>query len=236
MLKKSEPQSLESYLAQIAHELRDLPVSARVDELREIGAHLRALVLAGQQLENLDQAQATTVALKQFGEPRAIGRKLRKAWERKQPEAWWRVVLAATFAMSATALFPLPFLQGFFAFTQGIDPQLTGAPEQISIVVLTLKIFTLCFAFSLIMFMTYIVGFISPKRSRLVIVSLLISALLLTFASSPYSLSSFWISLAAGSFVSSVTGCFFGARHGRRLLSRIADARENTAANHSLLS
>ncbi len=94
MSRTPEAQSLEIYLSQIERELRDLPAQAHANEMREIEAHLSALVLAGQQLENLSHAQATAVALKQFGAPRAIGRKLRKAWERKQPEAWWRVIVA----------------------------------------------------------------------------------------------------------------------------------------------
>ena len=85
MLKRSEPQSLEQYLSQIAHELRALPPQARVEELREIEAHLRAMIEARGDVAGV---------LAQFGEPRRIGRKLRKAWQRKQPEAWWRAGLA----------------------------------------------------------------------------------------------------------------------------------------------
>ncbi len=87
MFNNSQPQSLEMYLAQIAHELRALPPQARADELREIEAHLAALVLASQQLDDTSHVLATNIALKQFGAPRKVGRNLRRAWERKQPEA-----------------------------------------------------------------------------------------------------------------------------------------------------
>lgn len=86
MLKKSKPQSLESYLAQIAHELRALPAQARADEMREIEAHLGAM---------LEQRGDVATVLMQFGKPRKVGRDLRRAWERKQDEAWWRLPLAA---------------------------------------------------------------------------------------------------------------------------------------------
>ena len=107
MFKSSKPQSLETYLAQIARELRDLPSQARADELREIEAHLRALVLASQQLEDLSADAATATALRQFGEPRNIGKKLRKSWQRQQPETWWRAVLApiaGTMSLATSAL------------------------------------------------------------------------------------------------------------------------------------
>ena len=131
MSKALESQSLESYLAQIERELRDLPANARADEMREIEAHLSALVLAGQQLENLSHAQATAVALKQFGAPRIIGRKLRKAWERKQPEAWWRAVLApvvsltflavtmVTFDVFSNSLFDVDTISPFWSILSG---------------------------------------------------------------------------------------------------------------------
>ncbi len=95
MSKTSE--TLESYLAQIEHELRDLPPQARADEMHEIETHLRAMIAA-----RGDKA----AVLAQFGKPHKVGRDLRRAWERKQPEAWWRAVLAPiagvmSFAMSA---------------------------------------------------------------------------------------------------------------------------------------
>ena len=82
-------QSLETYLAQIAHQLRDLPAQARADELREIESHLSALI----------EARGDVAAvLAQFGKPHKVGRDLRRAWERKQPEAWTNRALAFTLA------------------------------------------------------------------------------------------------------------------------------------------
>lgn len=85
MSKKSEVQSLENYLAQIERELRALPSQARADEMREIEAHLRTMIEARGDVAGV---------LAQFGKPRKVGRDLRRAWERKQPEAWWRAILA----------------------------------------------------------------------------------------------------------------------------------------------
>ena len=93
MLNKPEPQSLESYLSQIAHELRHLPTQARAEELREIESHLRAMI----------EARGDVAAvLAQFGRPRKVGRDLRRAWERKQPEAWWRLPLAIGIGVGLT--------------------------------------------------------------------------------------------------------------------------------------
>ncbi len=81
------------YLTQIAHELRDLPPQARADEMREIEAHLRVMIEARGDVAGV---------LAQFGKPRKVGRDLRRAWERKQPESWmrcpWALILGCTFA------------------------------------------------------------------------------------------------------------------------------------------
>ena len=87
------PQSLESYLAQIARELRALPPQARDEEMREIESHLRAMIEARGDVAGV---------LAQFGQPRKVGRDLHRAWERKQPESWmrwpWALILGCTFA------------------------------------------------------------------------------------------------------------------------------------------
>ena len=95
---------LDEYLGQIARELRGLPDAAREDELREIEAHLRALIEAGKQLENGSEAQATAAALQQFGPPKRVGRQLRRAWENKQPEEWWRAIVSPVLGLVFYAL------------------------------------------------------------------------------------------------------------------------------------
>ena len=96
----SEITSLESYMAQIERELRDLPASARADEMREIEAHLRAMIEASGDV---------AAVLAQFGAPRKVGRDLRRAWERKQSESWWRLPLAIGVGVGLThALSYLP--------------------------------------------------------------------------------------------------------------------------------
>ena len=153
MLNKSEITSLESYLAQIARELRDLPSQARADELREIESHLRAMI----------EARGDVAAvLAQFGKPRKVGRDLRRAWERKQPEAWWWTLLApivglgfnvlTSFIFGSIALFvSQTFLADFSNTTSGI-------------VFMGCAIF-LFFAAQLF-YTGAIVGTLSPKRGK----------------------------------------------------------------------
>lgn len=227
MSKALEPQSLETYLAQIAHELRALPASARADEMREIEAHLRALVQAGQQLEDISKAEATTVGLRQFGSPRAIGRNLRRAWERKQPEAWWRAGLALTFALGFFAIVVIPFMQGFYAFHlnfHGVDTSVPQADAKIVAIYGILATYSQFFSFFFMVFTTYVMGLISPKRSKWVISSILAYLLVPIFFSSYPNTSLFVSILAVNLVTAAMGGTYLGSRHGRRLLSRIAKA------------
>ncbi len=103
-MKNSQSQSLETYLNQIARELRALPAQARADELREIESHLQTMINARQDVAGV---------LAQFGQPRKVGRDLRRAWERKQPEAWWRLPLAIAVGIGFTPAVQL--VRGFVA-------------------------------------------------------------------------------------------------------------------------
>ena len=199
-------QSLELYLAQIAHELRDLPPQARADEMREIEAHLRALVLAGQQLEDISADAATATALRQFGEPRRIGRKLRRAWERKQPEAWWRAVLAPIIAATSFFFGGSALMQCFFALH--LLPY--GIPYGFNSV-----ISLICFTSS------YIAGLISPKRGLFGIMGLLILITLNGITTEDF-LNSSWIIQSVIVCVSAIVGVYFGARFNRKRATRIA--------------
>lgn len=239
MSKKSEPESLESYLSQIAHELRALPIPARADEMREIESHLGALVQAGQQLEDLSETEALATALKQFGAPRVIGKNLRCAWERKQSEPWWCVAGAAFFAMDFFAVIVHPLMQGFTSFHVGaygvrmqayesgmLNQQMFAAAQIVAPAMQFLVAFQT-------FFVAYIMGLLSPKRGKDVLALLLV----LGFGcllSDLNNISVFMGALMLNTAICATIGAHFGALHGRRWLSRRADARENAATNQRL--
>ena len=232
----SKIPSIENYLAQIARELRDLPASARAEEMREIEAHLDALVQAGQQLEEISQTEATTTALRQFGAPRQIGKNLRRAWERKQSEPWWCAAGAAMFAVDFFVMLVHPVVLGFTNFHAGaqgvrmqayesvlLNPQMFAAAQSMAPVMQFLSAFST-------LFVACIMGLLSPKRGKEVLALLLV----LGFGgllSDPDNLTVFAGTLMLNTVICAIIGAHFGAIHGRRWLSRRADARENADAN-----
>ena len=209
---------LACYLDEIADELRDLPKNARENEIREIESHLHALILAEQQLEEVSQAEATEVALRQFGAARQIGKNLRRAWERGQSEAGWRVVLASVvvgsalnavtpfheiFANSAVPLQPLPLLNPVAFWTLALS---------------ALAILPLLWGF--------IAGLLSPKRGQLVT---LIASVLLSLAwfSPQFSLRHLPNLLALDLLIgfAAMLGAHCGARRGRKISTLVFRAR-----------
>ncbi len=220
MSKTSEPQSLYNYMAQIERELRDLPSQARAEEMREIEAHLRTMI----------EARGDVAAvLTQFGAPRKVGRDLRRAWERKQPEIWWRAIAAAMLAMSFYLFIALPLMQGFYNFylgLHGIDInsyQPANADLQMLAVFQRVSIYAHFISVFMIFITTYLMGLISPKRGKWM------SAALLLFAFSPvvinpiHTAPSLVFALMLSLAVAFPIGSWLGARHSRRLLSRIAN-------------
>ena len=207
-------QALETYLAQIAHELRDLPDSARADEMREIETHLRAMI-------EVRGDVAAVVA--QFGAPHKVGRDLRKAWERKQPEAWWRGGISTFVGIAAYAVGLTSWASILFLFTD--DQGFVKTPPDIYLV---------AYASLMALISGAISGSISPKRGWLM--GTLASLVCICFFSFLYlsdatdcneafdvlsRLLSFWI----GQALSFQIGIYFGARRGRRISSRIAKAK-----------
>jgi|GEM_PF-179176 len=82
----------ESYLEQLEVQLRPLPPQIRNEEIREIQAHLWALMES--HIERGDnEAEAVAAALQQFGPPQVVGRSLRRAWA-ERPEAPAQLALA----------------------------------------------------------------------------------------------------------------------------------------------
>ena len=201
-MSNSEILSLELYLAQIARELRDLPSQARADELREIEAHLRALIEARGDV-------AATLA--QFGAPRRVGRDLRRAWERKQPEAWWRAIVAPIVAVISYVLVGLPLIHSTLDFYVALG--IYGFPVTTIGLNLVDSLFILPIG--------YIAGLISPKRGLLGIVGFLFLSSLSGIIEGNL-LSSSWIFFVTMSYTFAIIGAYFGASHSRKLSARIA--------------
>ena len=234
MMRKPEVQSLETYLREVSHQLRHLSASARAEELREIEAHLRALVLAGQQLEDTSQAEATAAALKQFGAPRRVGRNLQKAWERKQPEVWWRAMLALAVAMAMRALFNVTSLElsHFYLADHDVD-MLSGkpfygfpnAPDVFASLLLYQQIAGVFTAIAI----GYVVGLISPKRGVMLaclyatftIIKDLPSHFLSSYNFGPPEILNIFATGATVLFVFTATGAYLGARYSKKRAVRI---------------
>ncbi len=209
MSKKSETQSLEDYLNQIAHELRDLPSQARADEMREIEAHLRTMI-------ETRGENATAEALAQFGKPRRVGHELRKAWERKQPEAWWRAGLApiAVVMFCALTWLVLTAFPIYFPDT----PEFLSFPFYVYAPLLCGSLITF--------FAGFIAGIVSPKRGivltsvvcsfYLVIMILSVAELSVTAKLTGLIVVIPWICLAPMCWA----GTRFGARCDRKLSAR----------------
>ena len=234
MLKRSELGSLEYYLAQIARELRDLPPQARADEMREIESHLRALI----------EARGDVAAvLAQFGRPRKVGRALRRAWEHGQPEAWWRAGLSPICALAFQIFAVFLFIAGTGMVQEyQWDVQIQRAFPQ-TLFGFSVWGFAYLF-FLLVCFSSYclisglVMGAISPKRSKWIIVAYFLPVLAALSSESfgrgvsaydnasgdAYSV--IWSLM--GTHILSTFLCFYGsqlgARLSRRRAAKIADA------------
>ena len=240
MLNKAKPTSIEEYLRQVAHELRDLPSDARAEELREIKAHLGAMVEA-HQTADVDETQALAQTLKQFGRPRKVGRDLRWAWWRKQPEAWWRPVLAIFAGLAFYWIVKEPFLMGFTRFyaihqnidsssSQSIRESIKNVPtEDLQRMLATLTLNQLVITVLMMFVMGHIVGFISPKWKRTTIIaiaaSIYLPKLVTADIDSALRLLMWVLSVVANYFIPTVAGAYLGARHSRKCSTRIANTK-----------
>lgn len=72
----SDNQALQGYLERL---VKHLPREARAAQLAELREHLE-LLIAEQQARGLSQGDAQREALRRFGAPEPIARRLRKAW------------------------------------------------------------------------------------------------------------------------------------------------------------
>jgi hypothetical protein len=86
------PNRLESYVEELRQELRDLPVTARAEQLVEVRTHLDALKAANLELGLTDE-EAEAAAVSQMGQTAKLGKEVRKAswrehWDTAPGVAW----------------------------------------------------------------------------------------------------------------------------------------------------
>ena len=74
---------LETYVEELRHELRDLPVATRAQELAEVRSHLEQLKVANVEL-GLTEEEAEAAAVSQFGGANELGKSVQKAHWRDQ--------------------------------------------------------------------------------------------------------------------------------------------------------
>jgi len=78
--------AIEDYLDHIFGRALALPYERRAELRRELRQHLAALVAAEQEEQGADGGAAVEAALRRFGDPRKIGRALRREWERTRTD------------------------------------------------------------------------------------------------------------------------------------------------------
>ncbi|MGC4047508.1 MAG: permease prefix domain 1-containing protein [Armatimonas sp.] len=73
------PVRLENYVEELRHELKDLPVTQRAEQLAEVRTHLNALIEANREL-GLTEEEAEAAAIAQLGVPRQTTRTERRTF------------------------------------------------------------------------------------------------------------------------------------------------------------
>lgn len=234
----SETQSLDEYLSQIARQLRALPARARADELREIEAHLGALVEAGQQLEDISEAEATAAALKQFGAPRRVGRNLRRAWERKQPEELWRT--GSAFAASLLIYKALGFvnvklyilyLASYHIYISSHSVDLKSALSanpgvSLGEIFYQALLYQSILSLGVTLIVGYVLGLISPKRGialTLPVMALMVLPSIMNVDQDGYFKILNWIFDIGSTYLLLALSARLGAHLGRKRYARIAN-------------
>ena len=159
--------------------------------------------------------------LTQFGKPHKVGRDLRRAWERKQPEAWWRAV-AAPFAGALTFTVSGLIYNQFAAYLDDIV-----SPAWLDPIYLYPSLCLLILVF----FAGFTAGVVSPKRGFLPTLAYFAYSIYLIFtlpsalerAEVPgeNTMGVIAIFLLIGLIMPAVTliGIYFGARRSRRIFA-----------------
>lgn len=209
-------------MAQIERELRDLPTQARADEMREIESHLRAMIEARGDVAGV---------MAQFGKPRKVGRDLRRAWERKQPESWINSALAFVIVclfVSGHNYFWFNFLDGFLLFFRPTFYYffVEGFGSQIRSFCIYFFIEGLC-----TLIVGTAIGFIASKRGHIIIVFVFPFLILLDFfpmisvGLGLHNLSFFTVMKYAILLFLLIIGKQFGARFSQKRHARFANAQ-----------
>jgi hypothetical protein len=98
---------LENYLSELTAQLGPLPMKRRVEELREMRAHLESAV-AGYRAQGRTEEEAAQAALAQFGPPQVVGTETVTAWRRG--ERLYRRSFWGAAACTLAVRFLMPFL------------------------------------------------------------------------------------------------------------------------------
>lgn len=117
-------QSLSKYLQSVAHELRALGPQKREEELREVKQHLESLMARAIE-SGASEEEAARSAIAQFGSARKIGRKLRRASQKR--ESAWRVLAAPMCGMVGQFVLIILLMGGMML----VDAMLGFGPERI---------------------------------------------------------------------------------------------------------
>ena len=81
MLNLLDDERVEGFYQRLNVQLRKMPLEQRAEVHQELRQHLEALVAAHEELGATPQ-EAVAAALRQFGDPRRIGRRLARDWSR----------------------------------------------------------------------------------------------------------------------------------------------------------
>ena len=107
---------LEAYLEQVAAHLSVLPAKRRIEELREMRAHLENAVIVSCELGQTEEEAAQSIVT-QFGTPQELGQSIVAAWRRGvmlDRHSFWGAA-ACTFALLFLAAFSEgPFVRAYF--------------------------------------------------------------------------------------------------------------------------
>lgn len=96
----------DDYLRRLHRPLRGLPPDARAEAQQELRQHLDALVAAHRELGATEDA-AVRAALRSFGDPARVGRRLVREWQRKHSRVsteWWAVLFTLAFYALAVSV------------------------------------------------------------------------------------------------------------------------------------
>lgn len=112
MLNQFDDEETAAYFERLNAPLRKMPQADRAELHAELRQHLDALAAAHEEL-GASPVEAAHAALKQFGDPKRIGRRLFGEWRRSRPPSLWSAIGHMTFwklvmlALSLTTGFSL---------------------------------------------------------------------------------------------------------------------------------